>query len=97
VEKLFSGRDDMLVYTKKSSSTSAAASDDPFDHVLTDPVIVSLQRRPGPDHPQWKIAPAEWQTVLRRVEQGEPLRKIARDYNVSYEALRRVVRAARKI
>jgi DNA invertase Pin-like site-specific DNA recombinase len=64
--------------------------------VLTDPLIVSLQRRPGPDHPQWKIPPAEWQTVLGRIEQGESLRTVARDYDVSYEAVRRVIRAAPK-
>jgi hypothetical protein len=84
------------VSTKKSSSASADASHDPFDQVLTDPLIVSLQRRPGPDHPQWKIPPAQWQTVLGRIEQGESLRAVARDYNVSYEAVRRVIRAARK-
>jgi len=54
------------------------------------------QRRPGPDNPQWKIPPSEWATVLRRIDQGEPLRQVARDYGVSYEAVRRVFRAARK-
>jgi hypothetical protein len=55
------------------------------------------QRRPGPDNPQWKIPSSEWPTVLRRVEEnGEPLRQVAKDYGVSYEAVRRVVRAARK-
>ncbi len=34
--------------------------------------------------------------MLQRVEQGEPLRHIARDYGVSYEAVRRVLRAARR-
>ncbi len=34
---------------------------------------------------------------LRHVEQGEPLRKIAAEYTVSYETIRRVVRAARKL
>jgi len=34
--------------------------------------------------------------VLQRVEQGEPLRHIARDYGVSYETVRRVLRAARR-
>jgi hypothetical protein len=96
LEKLFSGRNDLLVYTKKSSSPSADASGDPFEHVLTDPVVVSLQRRPGPENPQWKIPPAEWQTVLQRIEQGESLRAVARDYNVSYEAVRRVIRAAHR-
>ena len=46
--------------------------------------------------PRWKIPPAEWDTVLQRVEEGEPLRHIARDYGVSYEAVRRVLRAARR-
>ena len=35
--------------------------------------------------------------MLRRVEQGEPLRKLAAEYTVSYETIRRVVRAARKL
>jgi hypothetical protein len=34
--------------------------------------------------------------VLQRVEQGELLRHIARDYGVSYEAVRRVLRIAAK-
>ena len=46
--------------------------------------------------PQWKTPPAEWPTVLRRIDQGESLRTVAGDYGVSYEAFRRVVRAARR-
>ncbi len=42
-------------------------------------------------------SPSEWPTVLRRIDQGEPLRQVARDYDVSYEAVRRVVRATRKL
>ena len=59
-------------------------------------MLVSLPHHShaGPD-PRWKIPPSEWATVLQRVEQGEPLRHIARDYGVSYEAVRRVLRAAR--
>jgi transposase len=34
--------------------------------------------------------------VLQRVEQGEPLRHIARDYGVSYETVRRELRSARR-
>jgi hypothetical protein len=69
-----------------------------FEHALTDPLVISRpQRHPGPEHPRWKIPPSEWPTVLRRVEQGEPLRKIAAEYTVSYETIRRVVRAARKL
>ena len=35
-------------------------------------------------------------TVLQRVAQGESLRQIARSYHTSYEAVRRVLSAARK-
>ncbi len=58
--------------------------------------ITEVQRRPGPANPQWKIPHSEWPSVLRRVEQGETLRQIASRYGVSYEAVRRVVDAARK-
>jgi transposase-like protein len=34
--------------------------------------------------------------VLHRIEQGETLRQIAKDYSVSYETIRRTIRAARK-
>src|SRR6266516_1903708 len=98
LEKLCSQRADMLVYNAKSSSDSADASGDPCEPALTDPVGVSRpQRHPGPEHPRWKIPPSEWPTMLRRVEQGEPLRKLAAEYTVSYETIRRVVRAARKL
>jgi hypothetical protein len=53
------------------------------------------QRRTGSD-PHWKIPVVEWPTVLHRIDQGEPLRKVAGDYGVSYEAVRRVLRAARR-
>jgi len=87
LEKLFPGRNDLLVYRHPTFSLTDQ-SDSP-----------SLpQRRPGPDNPQWKIPPAEWPSVLQRVEEkGEPLRQVARVYGVSYEAVRRVVRAARKL
>jgi hypothetical protein len=71
---------------------------DPFEQALTDPLVVSRpQRHPEPAHRQWKIPTSEWPTVLRRVEQGEPLRKIAGAYTVSYETIRRVILAARKM
>ena len=38
----------------------------------------------------------EWTNVLSRIEQGEPLRQIAKSYDVSYESVRRVIRAARR-
>jgi hypothetical protein len=76
--KLFPGRNDILVYNHP-----APEQGDPLPH---------SQRHPGSD-PHWKIPVAEWPTVFHRIEQGEPLRKVAGDYNVSYEAVRRVLRA----
>ena len=70
-------------------ATASSPLDDPFTLALDHPLMVAL-----PD-PRWKIPPSAWATVLQRVEQGEPLRHIARDYGVSYEAVRRVLRAAR--
>jgi hypothetical protein len=85
----------MLVYHEQSNDI---VSDDLFANALSNPQMLPLpQRRPGPDNPQWKIAPSEWAIVLRRIDQGEPLRRVARDYGVSYEAVRHVVRAARKL
>ena len=55
-----------------------------------------VQRHSGPDNPQWKIPRSEWPIVLRHVEQGESLRQIAKEYDVSYEAVRRVIQAARR-
>jgi hypothetical protein len=48
--------------------------------------------------PRHGIPPEEWPKVLRRVvENQEPLRKVASDYDVSYETVRRVVGGARKM
>ena len=60
-------------------------------------MLVSLlgHTQTAPD-PRWKIPHAEWGTVVQRIEQEEPLRQIAHDYGVSYEAVRRVLRAARR-
>ena len=58
--------------------------------------LTEVQRHPGPSNPQWKIPQFEWPDVLRRVKQGETLRQIASYYGVSYEAVRRVVQAARR-
>jgi DNA invertase Pin-like site-specific DNA recombinase len=54
------------------------------------------QRRPGPAHPHYGIPPEQWPDVQNRVEQGEPLRQIARDYGVAYETVRRTLKAAHK-
>lgn len=97
IEKLFAGRDDRLVYTLKSSSNDAQPGD-LFEQALDDPVILSPpQHRPGPDVPQCKIPASEWPNVMRRVvENQEPLRKVANDYKVSYETIRRIVRLTSK-
>ena len=36
--------------------------------------VVGMQRRPGPDNPQWKIPRSEWPLVLRRIGQRETYR-----------------------
>jgi hypothetical protein len=95
LEKLCSGRGDLLVSQEPAATSSPG--DDPFASALDHPLLVSLSGHPQaePD-PRWKIPPSAWATVLQRVEQGEPLRHIARDYGVSSEAVRRVLRAARR-
>ena len=98
LDKLFSETDDLLVYPAKSSTVDGEPSSDLFDQALTDPLVVScLQRHRGSEHPHWKIPPSEWPTVLHRVDQGESLRRIAAEYTVSYETIRRVIRAARQL
>jgi hypothetical protein len=80
--KLFPGRNDILVY----------------NHPTVDLLDVSSypQRRPGQDDPHWKIPVSQWPSVLARIDKGEPLRKVAEEYNISYEAIRRVICAASK-
>ncbi|GHO64175.1 hypothetical protein KSC_030670 [Ktedonobacter sp. SOSP1-52] len=97
IEKLFNSRDDLLVYTPKSSS-DYVQSDNPFEQALANPVVISSpQHRPAPEKPQRKIPVTEWSNVVRRVvENREPLRKVAEDYRVSHETIRRTVRIASK-
>jgi site-specific DNA recombinase len=60
-------------------------------------LLPMTDRHPGPAKPQRGIPAVEWPTVLCRVkEHQEPLRKVADDYAVSYETVRRIVLAARK-
>ncbi|HYU73877.1 MAG TPA: hypothetical protein VEL31_14445, partial [Ktedonobacteraceae bacterium] len=60
-------------------------------------LLPTTKRHPGPKQPRHGIPSEEWPTVLRRVvENQEPLRKVADDYGVSYETIRRTVLAARK-
>lgn len=48
-------------------------------------------------HSQWKIPPSEWPAILQRIDQGESLSQIAREYAVSRKAVQRVEKAARKV
>jgi uncharacterized protein (DUF433 family) len=50
----------------------------------------------NPPPPPFKISRAEWPRVVQRVAQGESLRQVARSYRVSYEAIRRILAAARR-
>ncbi len=96
LEVLCNHGNNILVYSVQSNDL---ASDNPFDKALSNPQILPFpQRRSGSDNPQWKIPPSEWPIVVRRVVQNkEPLRQVAKDYGVSYEAVRRVIRAAQQM
>lgn len=84
---------DTLVHTPQSGS-DYTQSGDLCEHAPDHPPALS-QRRPGPVQSSRKIPAAEWPNVLRRViENRESLRKVAGDYGVSYETVRRLVRAA---
>ncbi|WP_201380030.1 hypothetical protein [Ktedonobacter sp. SOSP1-85] len=86
IEKLFSGRNDILISTPKSS-TDYAQSSTPFEQALENPGGIPLpQRRPRPDAPPWKIPVSEWSNVIHRVvENQEPLCRVALDYGVSHD------------
>ncbi len=97
LEVLFSGINELyLVYFADPNSDPSA---NPFEAALTNQKIVAGKPRgqpaSDPANTQWKIPPSDWGIVLRRAEH-ESLRQIARDYNVSHEAVRRVIRVARK-
>jgi DNA invertase Pin-like site-specific DNA recombinase len=73
--------------------------DDPVTIQGDHPLLLSqpkTQRRPGPAHPNYGIPPTQWPDVLRRIDQGEPLRQIAKDYDVSYQTIWRISQTARK-
>jgi hypothetical protein len=57
------------------------------------PLAIEIQSRPGPKDIPYGIPEDQWPTVLARVENHESYRKIARDYGVSRETIRRLVRA----
>jgi DNA invertase Pin-like site-specific DNA recombinase len=75
------------------------SKDDPVTTQGDHPLLLfqpKKQRRPGPKNPKYGIPREQWPDVIRRVEQGESLRQVGKDYNVSYETIRRVLKAARK-
>jgi DNA invertase Pin-like site-specific DNA recombinase len=54
------------------------------------------QRRPGPKNPRYAIPPEYWPDVVRRIEQGESLRQVAKGYQVSYQTVWRIVHVPRQ-
>ncbi len=57
------------------------------------PPIITAQRHLSSTTPRYEIPPEEWPNIIRRViENQEPLRKVAQDYAVSHETMRRVIR-----
>ncbi len=60
------------------------------------PRVIETQRRPGPKEIPYGIPEDQWPTVLKRVENHESYRIIARDYSVSRETIRRLVQASKQ-
>ena len=66
--------------------------------VIVIPPVIESQRRPGPKDIPYGIPEEQWPVVLARVlENHEPYRKVAADYGVSRETIRRLVRASKKL
>jgi hypothetical protein len=60
------------------------------------PLVIETQRRPGPKDIPYGIPQDQWPTVLARVANHESYRKITKDYGVSRETIRRLVRASKQ-
>ena len=58
--------------------------------------IPPVAQHVNPPVPPLKIPRSAWHTVVQRAAQGESLRSIARSLDTSYEAVRRVLLAARQ-
>ena len=67
------------------------------DEKAQSPLVIETQRRPGPKDIPYGIPEDQWPMVLARVENHESYRKIAADYGVSRETIRRLVRAAKRV
>src|SRR5215469_6099759 len=65
--------------------------------VLETPLVIETQRRPGPKDIPYGIPGSEWPAVLARVGTHESYRKIAKDYGVSRETIRRFVQASKQV
>ena len=60
------------------------------------PPLLTSQQHAGPREPQHGVPPEEWPNMLHRViENHESLRQVAAEYGVSYETVRRILRASR--
>jgi hypothetical protein len=60
------------------------------------PPLLTSQQHAGPREPHHGIPPEEWPNVVCRViEHHESLRQVAAEYGVSYETVRRLLRASR--
>ena len=60
------------------------------------PRVIETQLRPGPKAIPYGISEDQWPTVMKRVENHESYRMIARDYSVSRETIRRLVQASKQ-
>src|SRR5215470_11533761 len=83
----------MVLLSLQLPTNSDAAPESSADTPVFPP---PTQRRPGPATPRRGIPRDQWPDVLRRTEQGDSLRQIANSYGVSYETVRRMLKAARK-
>jgi hypothetical protein len=59
-------------------------------------IVPPIAQHVNPPIPPLKIPRSAWHTVVQRAAQGESLRSIARSLDTSYEAVRRVLLAARQ-
>jgi hypothetical protein len=56
------------------------------------PLLIVNQRRPGPQQPKYGMPPEHWPIIMHRVvDNNEPLRKVADEYGVSHETIRRIM------
>src|ERR1700730_7587257 len=81
-----------------STSTLSRKLQIALSHDVQQPIIIETQRRPGPKDVPYGIPADQWPTVLQRVlVNHEPYRKVANDYGVSRETIRRLVRSSNRL